>query len=80
MTGNVKEDWRNAGNEDLIYCSLQLTIEQTCIFLMLVFTSCAQETLAVFFPLQWLKLGLFLLLITQFGALFIQTLSRDWRM
>jgi hypothetical protein len=47
-TGDVRGDWRNAGNQDLIYRSLLLTIEQKCILLVLVFASCAQETLAVF--------------------------------
>ena len=37
MTGDVRGDWRNAGNQDLICCSLQLTIEETCILLVLVF-------------------------------------------
>ena len=49
MRGDGRGDWRNAGNQDLICCSLQLTIEQTCILLVLVFTSCAQENFALFF-------------------------------
>ena len=38
MTGDVRGDWRNAGNQDLIYCSPQLTIEETFILIVLVFT------------------------------------------
>ena len=41
MTEDVRGDWRNAGNQALIYSSLQLIIEQTCILLVLIFSSCA---------------------------------------
>jgi hypothetical protein len=43
MTGDVRGEWRNVSNQDLIYCSLRLTIEQTCILLVLVSIGCAQE-------------------------------------
>ena len=55
MTGDVRGQWRNTGIQDLIYCSLQLTIEHTFILLVLVFTSCAQETLAAFFSSSVVK-------------------------
>jgi hypothetical protein len=60
MIGDVRGDWRNAGNQDIIYSSLQLTIEQTYILLVLMFTSCAQETIALFFSSSVVK-SLFIL-------------------
>jgi len=51
MTGDVMGDWTNAGNQDLIYCSLQLTIEETCILIVLVFIV-LKKPLRFSFPLQ----------------------------
>jgi hypothetical protein len=81
MTAKVRGEWRNAGYHYLLYRSLQLTIEQTCILLVLLLTCCAQETLAVFFSFSVVKaLFIFALNISVLlgtDAMWIQTIKNN---
>ena len=55
MIVDVRGEWKNTAIQELHYCSLQLTTEQTCILLAVLLKCCAQETLVVFFSFSVFK-------------------------